>query len=167
MALRYSFDLIEEADRLDRAIANVLASGIRTKDIAAPGANAVGTQDVGDAIVKELEAHSLEPEGALPRRTRRVHVERDRRERVAGADERPVDGIGQNPCAAETFAVVPRRHDHGRGLPGGRIAVHRADRHHIAGVEEAAGLNPQHERPILSLGAATDRAEQAASETSV
>jgi 3-isopropylmalate dehydrogenase len=55
MALRYSFDLAEEADRLDRAIANVLASGTRTKDIAASGANAVGTQDVGDAIVKELE----------------------------------------------------------------------------------------------------------------
>jgi len=56
MALRYSFDLAAEADRLDRAIANVLASGTRTKDIAAPGANAVGTQEVGDAIVKELEA---------------------------------------------------------------------------------------------------------------
>ncbi len=58
MALRYSFGLLDEADRLDRAIANVLASGTRTKDIAAPGANAVGTQDVGDAIVKELEAQS-------------------------------------------------------------------------------------------------------------
>jgi 3-isopropylmalate dehydrogenase len=58
MALRYSFGLIDEADRLDKAIANVLASGTRTKDIAAPGANAVGTQDVGDAIVRELEAQS-------------------------------------------------------------------------------------------------------------
>ena len=58
MALRYSFGLIDEADRLDKAIANVLASGTRTKDIAGPGMNAVGTQDVGDAIVKELEALS-------------------------------------------------------------------------------------------------------------
>jgi 3-isopropylmalate dehydrogenase len=58
MALRYSFGLLDEADRLDKAIANVLASGTRTKDIAAPGANAVGTQDVSDAIVKELEAQS-------------------------------------------------------------------------------------------------------------
>jgi 3-isopropylmalate dehydrogenase len=58
MALRYSFGLTDEADRLDKAIANVLASGTRTKDIAVPGANAVGTQDVGDAIVKELEAQS-------------------------------------------------------------------------------------------------------------
>jgi 3-isopropylmalate dehydrogenase len=58
MALRYSFGLLDEADRLDRAIASVLASGTRTKDIAGPGMNAVGTQDVGDAIVKELEALS-------------------------------------------------------------------------------------------------------------
>jgi 3-isopropylmalate dehydrogenase len=56
LALRYSFGLLDEADRLDKAIANVLASGTRTKDIAGPGMNAVGTQDVGDAIVKELEA---------------------------------------------------------------------------------------------------------------
>jgi 3-isopropylmalate dehydrogenase len=58
MALRYSFGLLDEADRLDRAIANVLASGIRTRDLAGPGMNAVGTQDVGGAIVKELEAQS-------------------------------------------------------------------------------------------------------------
>jgi 3-isopropylmalate dehydrogenase len=56
MALRYSFGLVDEADRLERAIANVLASGTRTKDIAAPGTNAVGTGDVGDAVVKELES---------------------------------------------------------------------------------------------------------------
>ena len=58
MALRYSFGLVDEADRLERAIANVLASGARTKDIAAPGMNAVGTGDVGDAVVKELESLS-------------------------------------------------------------------------------------------------------------
>jgi 3-isopropylmalate dehydrogenase len=58
MALRYSFGLGDEADRLDQAIANVLASGTRTKDIAAPGMNAVGTQEIGDQIVKELNALS-------------------------------------------------------------------------------------------------------------
>jgi 3-isopropylmalate dehydrogenase len=58
MALRYSFGLLEEADRLDKAIANVLASGTRTKDIAGPGANAVGTQEMGDAVVRELNALS-------------------------------------------------------------------------------------------------------------
>jgi 3-isopropylmalate dehydrogenase len=58
MALRYSFGLGEAADLLDRAITNVLASGTRTKDIAAPGANAVGTTEMGDAIIKELNALS-------------------------------------------------------------------------------------------------------------
>jgi 3-isopropylmalate dehydrogenase len=56
MALRYSFGLTEAADMLDKAISAVLASGLRTKDIAGPGANAVGTAEMGDAIVKELQA---------------------------------------------------------------------------------------------------------------
>ena len=55
MALRYSFGLGEAADRLDGAISDVLASGARTKDIAGPGVNAVGTAEMGDAIVRELE----------------------------------------------------------------------------------------------------------------
>jgi 3-isopropylmalate dehydrogenase len=58
MALRYSFGLTEAADLVERAVANVLASGLRTKDIAGPGTNAVGTEEMGDAIVKELEALS-------------------------------------------------------------------------------------------------------------
>ena len=56
MALRYSLGLGEAADLLDKAIANVLASGLRTKDIAAAGQNAVGTVEMGDAIVKTLDA---------------------------------------------------------------------------------------------------------------
>ncbi|MFL5198414.1 MAG: 3-isopropylmalate dehydrogenase [Microvirga sp.] len=55
MALRYSFGLGEAADRLERAITDALAAGLRTKDIAGPGTNAVGTGEMGDAIVKELE----------------------------------------------------------------------------------------------------------------
>ena len=35
MCLRYSFGLIDWADNVDAAIANVLAKGLRTKDIAA------------------------------------------------------------------------------------------------------------------------------------
>ena len=58
MALRYSFGLAEAADLLERAITNVLASGMRTKDIAGPGGNAVGTTEMGDAILKELESLS-------------------------------------------------------------------------------------------------------------
>ena len=55
MALRYSFGLGEAADRLERAITGALAGGVRTKDIAGPGVNAVGTPEMGDAIVRELE----------------------------------------------------------------------------------------------------------------
>ena len=56
MALRYSFNNGEAADRLEGAIADVLGSGTRTKDIAAPGANAVSTVEMGQAIIKALEA---------------------------------------------------------------------------------------------------------------
>ncbi len=55
MALRYSFGLGEAADLVDKAIADVLASGARTKDIATTGQNAVGTTEMGDAVVKALQ----------------------------------------------------------------------------------------------------------------
>jgi 3-isopropylmalate dehydrogenase len=55
MALRYSFGMVEAADLLDKAIANALASGLRTKDIASAGQNAVGTSEMGDAIIRELQ----------------------------------------------------------------------------------------------------------------
>jgi 3-isopropylmalate dehydrogenase len=55
MALRYSFGLAEAADLVEKAIADVLASGIRTRDIAPKGVNAVGTSEMGDAIVKALQ----------------------------------------------------------------------------------------------------------------
>jgi len=54
MALRYSFALGEAADRLDRAIASVLARGVRTADIWGPGTDKVGTAAMGAAIVAEL-----------------------------------------------------------------------------------------------------------------
>jgi 3-isopropylmalate dehydrogenase len=54
MALRYSFNLPAAADLVEKAISNVLASGARTKDIAGPGTNAVGTSEMGDAVLREL-----------------------------------------------------------------------------------------------------------------
>jgi 3-isopropylmalate dehydrogenase len=54
MCLRYSFNLGEAADAVEKAIANVLGQGLRTKDVAAPGANAVGTTEMGDAVAAEL-----------------------------------------------------------------------------------------------------------------
>jgi 3-isopropylmalate dehydrogenase len=55
MCLRYSFNMIAEADRLEKAIANVLDQGIRTSDIMAEGARQVGTSEMGDAILAEFE----------------------------------------------------------------------------------------------------------------
>jgi 3-isopropylmalate dehydrogenase len=56
MALRYSFDLGEWADRLDQAISAVLAKGIRTKDIAGGQEANASTAQMGAAILTELQA---------------------------------------------------------------------------------------------------------------
>jgi 3-isopropylmalate dehydrogenase len=56
MALRYSFDMDALADKLDAAIAAVLANGLRTADIKAEGTTAVSTPQMGEAILKELRA---------------------------------------------------------------------------------------------------------------
>src|ERR1700712_4971653 len=55
MALRYSFDMGELADKVDAAIAAVLASGLRTADIKSEGTTAVSTTQMGDAILSELQ----------------------------------------------------------------------------------------------------------------
>src|SRR5688572_12511759 len=54
MCLRYSFNMIEEADRLDTAIASVLDSGLRTRDIMSEGTTEVGTIAMGDAIIAKF-----------------------------------------------------------------------------------------------------------------
>src|SRR6201997_2481806 len=56
MALRYSFDMGALADKLDAAIAAVLASGLRTADIKSEGTRAASTTQMGEAILKELQA---------------------------------------------------------------------------------------------------------------
>src|SRR5215467_8490111 len=55
MALRYSFNLGKEADLIDAAIAAALAQGLRTADIKSEGCTLVGTAQMGDAIVAEME----------------------------------------------------------------------------------------------------------------
>ena len=55
MALRYSFGLGSWADKVEQAIANVLAKGLRTRDIAGGGAH-VSTRDMGAAILAELKS---------------------------------------------------------------------------------------------------------------
>jgi 3-isopropylmalate dehydrogenase len=55
MALRYSFGLGEAADRIERAIADALAQGLRTADIKGDAAQTVSTAAMGDAIASALE----------------------------------------------------------------------------------------------------------------
>jgi 3-isopropylmalate dehydrogenase len=54
MAMRYSLGLGAMADTLEGAVADVLAAGHRTADIATAGANPIGTADMGDAVVSSL-----------------------------------------------------------------------------------------------------------------
>ena len=56
MALRYSFDMGALADKLDAAIAAVLAKGLRTADLKSEGSTVISTSQMGEAIVKELQA---------------------------------------------------------------------------------------------------------------
>jgi len=55
MLLRYSFDLGEDADLIERAAQNVLNAGVRTGDIAGPGVTPVSTTQMGDALLAELD----------------------------------------------------------------------------------------------------------------
>jgi len=54
MCLRYSFNLVDEADRLEAAIAQVLDDGLRTADIWSEGKSKVGTVEMGDAILDKF-----------------------------------------------------------------------------------------------------------------
>ncbi|HWK66170.1 MAG TPA: 3-isopropylmalate dehydrogenase [Rhizobiaceae bacterium] len=56
MALRYSFGMVAEADRLEAAIAGVLDDGLRTKDIMSLGKTEIGTAAMGDAIIARFRA---------------------------------------------------------------------------------------------------------------
>jgi 3-isopropylmalate dehydrogenase len=56
MALRYSFDMGALADKVEAAIAAVLASGLRTADIKSDGTKAASTTEMGEAILRELQA---------------------------------------------------------------------------------------------------------------
>lgn len=56
MMLRYSFDMGEDADRVEQAVERVLDSGLRTGDIMNDGGTLVSTSEMGDAVLAELEA---------------------------------------------------------------------------------------------------------------
>ena len=58
MLLRYSFDMGEDADMIENAVANVLAAGFRTGDIAGTNDKVVSTTQMGDALLLELDKQS-------------------------------------------------------------------------------------------------------------
>jgi 3-isopropylmalate dehydrogenase len=55
MCLRYSFNMGEAADMIEKAIADVLGQGLRTADIKGDATSTVSTTQMGDAILAELK----------------------------------------------------------------------------------------------------------------
>ena len=55
MLLRYSLNMVREADRVEAAVQRVLEQGHRTKDIAGPNDKVLGTKEMGDLIVQHVE----------------------------------------------------------------------------------------------------------------
>ena len=56
MLLRYSLDATALAERIERAVSQVLDNGLRTADIYSDGMTKVGTGQMGDAVVAALRA---------------------------------------------------------------------------------------------------------------
>lgn len=54
MMLRYTLDEAEMADRIEKAVSQVLDDGLRTADIYAEGSTRVSTSEMGDAVVAAL-----------------------------------------------------------------------------------------------------------------
>jgi 3-isopropylmalate dehydrogenase len=57
MMLRYGLNQPQAADRIEQAVATVLAQGYRTGDILSPGKKAVGCQGMGEAILAAVSKH--------------------------------------------------------------------------------------------------------------
>ncbi len=54
MMLRYSLDLTDEADAIEKAVEDVLNSGYRTADIASSGTKVVGTKEMGKLLREHM-----------------------------------------------------------------------------------------------------------------
>jgi len=55
MLLRYSTEMPADAERVETAVMRVLEHGYRTADIRQEGTKVVGTAEMADLIVRELE----------------------------------------------------------------------------------------------------------------
>jgi 3-isopropylmalate dehydrogenase len=58
MMLRHSFDMEDHAKRIENAVRQVLAQGYRTADIMQEGGKKVGTDAMGEAVVKAVRANA-------------------------------------------------------------------------------------------------------------
>jgi 3-isopropylmalate dehydrogenase len=54
MMLRFSFEMNAQAERIEKAVKQVLKNGLRTPDIVEKGAKQVGTEEMGNAVVAAL-----------------------------------------------------------------------------------------------------------------
>jgi 3-isopropylmalate dehydrogenase len=54
MMLKYSFNMIDDSDLIEKAVQNVLSKGFRTADIKQSSQTAISTQDMGKAVIEEL-----------------------------------------------------------------------------------------------------------------
>ncbi|RQO54904.1 3-isopropylmalate dehydrogenase [Variovorax sp. KBW07] len=59
MMLRFSLNQAEAADRIESAVKDVLASGLRTGDIWSEGTKRVGTREMGDAVVAAITKKTI------------------------------------------------------------------------------------------------------------
>ena len=55
MMLKYSFDMQEDSQLIEKAVQNVLSSGLRTIDIKENSKKIVSTEDMGKAVIAELK----------------------------------------------------------------------------------------------------------------
>jgi 3-isopropylmalate dehydrogenase len=59
MMLRFSLNQPQAADRIESAVKDVLASGLRTADIYSDGTTKVGTRQMGDAVVAAITKKTI------------------------------------------------------------------------------------------------------------
>ena len=59
MMLRFSLNQPEAADRIESAVKDVLAQGLRTADIHSTGTTKVGTREMGDAVVAAITKKTI------------------------------------------------------------------------------------------------------------
>ncbi|MDC0198250.1 3-isopropylmalate dehydrogenase [Candidatus Thioglobus sp.] len=56
MMLKYSLNKADLAEKINKAVSDVLDQGFRTRDIASDAEKVVGTEEMGDLVVKALES---------------------------------------------------------------------------------------------------------------